>query len=1103
MKKRSLGVLRCCAVSAILFSLLWGVFQPVSAGPVERPDQGRIVVDVPDITEYYHQDFSIRYNPDDMKYSREMLFVPHCVEGHLDLWMGHPKMSNGFLFDIDRGDYSLVVETGEKGDVSGTFSLHGKSTGRLADHTWNTVDGNPSLNGFEELHEIWVEGEVESGKGVYNSDGFLRVASNEEYCNGSCGTMQVTYTYSAINTSGNTPQVEQNTITYEIGMEYFAMYTNFKGVSGFDITNRWTERTKDLCYHNAEIFKVNLENDPNNEQDFWYGDLDFDDKGNEKQIPAFSEPGSYDPPDQGQADQPQLEEAPSLSDSPNARFSISAGCDDSIASGQDIDCRVNIQRDNDEVGMLTVLWEMDGYAAGQDNVLGNSATFNFPNLPPGTHTVQVTVLDGATGDVRVAAMNVEVDGFASPDDAPNRIPAGAQTASAVGTTALIGAWLWAEWLAAKGSALAEERRDAQEARDRQAWYEDQMQRNDEVKARQQARQRAEGANQNALEAEWKRYRNKLLETVKKHENSEYLVDLLDDLQEVVYRDGKWDADGLQRLERMINSRLVLDREDEVRAEWKRMWDANQRREAEVNSILRSHKMAAAEVTVDLLTQGASNLIIMPTKALVSAIYARRRAMMLGKTGTEAAWSVMKDAGLSLGLDYLSGKGHRQNSPSVIGKAAQKYLEKRLNVGAEKTIADFRDDPEMPVHLWQGAGAKLVEVPKPAANLPVVKSSWGNGAQTNLAGPVYRPPESNVLMRVGMENGLERISQLDSGLADDVRRIIEEGSQVNPHINNVLSPGNPSYPLTPQDEVARSLMNNPSYKQAVQDGLVPNRVQQVVNQTRDKIAKNATVEAFQALDKVDLNGQSASSYIKNVTVSGTGARPLNPQAVGRYTDWDATVIARDGDVVGSAGRQAEELFKSHFDDALRQAGVNADTAEVSMFTGVPASPDAPIPEGYSSEGLTHWHKADMTSHGQSAVRLEDGGVMFNAHPDAAPMQERLMKDLGQMEAAPRFSAISEDIAADVRQLIHCHVDARVNETGGPLDPLTVLRLEGKHAVRVWKAQNAGSGSQMPDWMDKVMRLKNDPNYHLSGGELDDVWKNYIEYLDLPSDLGGGR
>ena len=185
----------------------------------------------------------------------------------------------------------------------------------------------------------------------------------------------------------------------------------------------------------------------------------------------------------------------------------------------------------------------------------------------------------------------------------------------------------------------------------------------------------------------------------------------------------------------------------------------------------------------------------------------------------------------------------------------------------------------------------------------------------------------------------------------------------------------------------------------------------------------------------------------------------------------------------------------------QAGVNADTAEVSMISGVPASADAPILEGYSSEGLPHWHKVDMTSQGQSAVRLEDGGVMFNAHPDAAPMQETLMKDVGQMEAAPRLSSVSEDVAADARQLIHCHVDARVNETGGPLDPLTVLRLEGKHAARVWKVTNTGRGTDMPEWMKKVMRLNNDPTYHLSGGELDDVWKNYTDYMGLPPNLGG--
>jgi len=452
---------------------------------------------------------------------------------------------------------------------------------------------------------------------------------------------------------------------------------------------------------------------------------------------------------------------------------------------------------------------------------------------------------------------------------------------------------------------------------------------------------------------------------------------------------------------------------------------------------------------------------------------------------------MKDAGLSLGLDYLSGKGHRQNSPSVIGKAAEKYLEKRLNVSAEGTIAGLRDDPEMPVHLWQGAGAKLVEVPKPVANLPVVKSSWGSGAQTNLAAPVYHPPESNVLMRFGVENGLERINQLDNGLAADVRRMIGTGAQVDTQVNNVLPPSNPAYTLTPQDEIARNLMNNPSYKEAVRDGLVPNRVQQAVNQTRDKIARNATAEAFQALDNVDLNGQPASSYIKSVTVSGTGARPLDPQALGGDTTWDAAVIAKDN---GAVGRQAEELFTAKFNQSLQRAGVNVDTAEVGMFSVKHASPDVP------GEGLAHWHKVDMTSRGQSAIRLEDGGVMFNAHPEAAPMQEMLIKDLGHMEAAPRFQMVSEDVAADARQLVHFQVEARMNEAGGPLDRLTVLRLEGKHAARVWKVNNTGSGAE-PDWMNKVMRLKRDPNYHLSGDELDEVWKNYTEYMGLPSNLGG--
>ena len=681
--------------------------------------------------------------------------------------------------------------------------------------------------------------------------------------------------------------------------------------------------------------------------------------------------------------------------------------------------------------------------------------------------------------VRAAAMDVEVGGFASPTEIPNRIPAAAQTASAVGTTALIGAWLWAEWMAAKGNALADERQDAAEAKERQTWYEQQMERNDEVKVR----QRAVEAQQQALEAEWKRYRDGLLETVKTHEKSEYLVDLLDDMQTDVYRDGQWDARGLQRLEGLIDTHLAMDRQNEVTSEWKRMWNFYKRQEAEANSILRGKGMTGVELVAGLLTSGASDLIMMPTKAIVSAVYARRRAMMLGKTGWDAAKSVMKEAGSTLVTDYAIGKAYSFGLNKLIGGCAA--IGKRL-IGQEGV--------EALSNWWQRTGTKLGVIPKPAPKLPVIRQSWGRGPQVYLDRPIYRPG-GRVPIGVGFENGLDRIGRINTGLANDVRRMIGEGAQVDPHLNNVLSPGNSSYTLTPQDEIARNLMNNSSYKQAVREGLIPPRVQQVVYQTRDKITRNATMEAFRALDEIDLNGQSVSSYLKSVTVTGTGAKPLNPRAVGRYTDWDATVVARSS---GSAGRQAEELFAAKFNESMQRAGINTNTAEVNMFAGVHTSPNAPAAGGYGSEGLTHWHKIDMTFQGQSAVRLQDGGVMFNAHPDVEPLT-----GFGPMEAAPRFPAVSEDIAADARRLIDSHINARITETGGALDPQSVLRMEGKHAARVWKVNNTGSGADMPEWMKKVMSLKNDPNYHLSGGELDDVWQNYTEYLDLPSDLGGGR
>lgn len=1018
MKKRSLGVLRCCAVSAILFSLFWGIFQPVSAGSEEKPERQMAGL----------YEFNLTNQSGENSQNVQMF-------GQLDsdTLVSCQKNESDWSMHLVIDTYDRVM----RGEVR--FSCTQNEPKSEWYEYWNS-SGTASIEFWDiplewnEQYQRWdIRGDTGDAQisvlaSYQNNQPDIYIGGEPEIVDGGkSGTVPLAEVSGAI-------ELEKS------GELYLTVRTQTGKVVGGNF--------------NLHVRKY----------DFSISSSDS------------SQPGQAN--ESQQEEQPQLEEAPDLSDSPNARFAISAGCDDSIASGQDIDCRVNIQRDSEDVGGLMVVWVMDGFVANQELVLGDSATFNFPNPPPGSHTVQVQVIDSDTADVRTVAMGVEVGGFASPDEAPNRIPAGAQTASAVGTTALIGAWLWAEWLAARSNALADERQDAAEARDRQAWYEDQMARNDEVKARQQARQQAAEAHQQALEAEWKRYRNALLEKVKQYEKSEYLVDLLDDLQEVVYSNGKWDADGLQRLEGMINTRLVMDREDEVRAEWKRMWDFYKRQEAEANSILRGSAMTGVELVAGVLTQGAADLIFMPTKAIVSAVYARRRAMMLGKTGWDAAKSVMKESGMTLLTDYATGKATGYAVEKVIGGGAA--IGKRL-IGEEGV--------EALSNWWQRTGTKLGVIPKPAPKLPVIRQSWGTGPQVVLDRPIYRPG-SKIPIGVGMENGLERIGRINSKLADDVRRMIDKGAQVDPHINNVLSPGNSSYTITPQDIVAKDLLNNSSYKQAVREGLIPPRVQQAVYQARDKIARNATMEAFQALDKIDLNGKAASSYIKNITVTGTGARPLNPRAVGRYTDWDATAVASSES--SAVGQEAERLFAAKFNTALENAGVNAKVAEVNMFAGVRAS-DAPVEGGFSSEGLIHWQKVDMTYQGQSIVRRDDGLVMFNAHPDVEPLPH----------FNPHYPKAPGDIFGDARRLVNSDITRHIAETGGSLDPLTVLRLEGKQAVRVWKVYNTGRGADMPEWMKKVMQLKTDPNYHLSGGELDDVWQNYTKYLGLPSDLGGGK
>ena len=51
------------------------------------------------------------------------------------------------------------------------------------------------------------------------------------------------------------------------------------------------------------------------------------------------------------------------------------------------------------------------------------------------------------------------------------------------------------------------------------------------------------------------------------------------------------------------------------------------------------------------------------------------------------------------------------------------------------------------------------------------------------------------------------------------------------------------------------MNNPGYKRAVEDGLIPNQVQQAVYLTRDKIVKNAMKKAMEEMSGVTIGDES--------------------------------------------------------------------------------------------------------------------------------------------------------------------------------------------------------------------------------------------------------
>jgi hypothetical protein len=142
-------------------------------------------------------------------------------------------------------------------------------------------------------------------------------------------------------------------------------------------------------------------------------------------------------------------------------------CSDRIASDETLACTVRIDRERTDIGVLNVTWLINRATAAEESTVGDSATWTLDAPAPGTHSVEVRVINPETGDTQAQTASVRVRPGANVPISP-----GAQIGAAVGTTTTIGAWLWLEWWRQRRAAAAE----AALQRDRQQWYDREMER---------------------------------------------------------------------------------------------------------------------------------------------------------------------------------------------------------------------------------------------------------------------------------------------------------------------------------------------------------------------------------------------------------------------------------------------------------------------------------------------------------------------------------------------------------------------------------------------------------------------------------------------------
>jgi hypothetical protein len=754
---------------------------------------------------------------------------------------------------------------------------------------------------------------------------------------------------------------------------------------------------------------------------------------------------------------------PEVVDDPQAGFHIAfLSCSDGISSDETLACSAGFEREQAGIGALSVVWLIDGAAAGTESAAGNSASWALDQPAPGDHVIEVRVIDPQTGRARVASTWAQVR--------PGRnalVPPIAQLGAAGGTLAVVGAWLWLEWLRGRQAAVEEV-----EEREVPSWVFDRRSLREiwAEEAGEEARRR--GLEDHLYSPEdgrfytpdWidarlqERLRDeywKLRDTLAENPNLGELADFVDANFDNVFRDGRWDAEQMARLQKAVTRLGGMELGVSMAEDYTY-------RDMAIDTLGQASQNFVVRAGAAALSFGASEIALQPT----STIYTMRKKVLEGGMRTDqAAWEAYVETGIYAGSTLLGGvaaKGFAVSAPELARDLSP--LARR----AGDAIAKAMPSVAKAARSAMRAGARVREI----ANMPVGEAwqrfgDWRRLGQLQRANPRLAQLVREVHGQVkGGNLGMRQSPTL---------------AFTDPAKQNLCALTDQQFALTPNERAAARILEMAprEYEQAVRQGLIPRRVHQLVNHTRDKIAKHAMVRAYRSM-RPELR-----SGFRQVQITGTGARPSSPPATSGYTDLDTTALGTE---------EAQRTFTARFYRELRRGGngmpgLNPRRVDTNMFPGLRPE-TSPHSAGYGSRAMVEWQRADASYRGLAVTKTNKGNLVFGQHPDAA---------LRPGQAPYRFNPRAlgpEDIAAgraDCRRLITHHIEQL------PADRLSILRSEGKHAGRFWWVENVGQGQPRPEWIRTLDKMKADRTSVPSADELDEAWRGFCQMFGL--DPGG--